>query len=342
MSGMNRFWPISLWCATCVGLLGCSLHGPLKMHAKVVQELHSPVDSSPVVAMPVGMPREGAARVALIDIDGMLANRNRVGLMSWGTNPVADFRAKLDFARCRNDVCAVVIRIHSPGGTVTACDMMWNDLNRFKEETGLPVIVCLMDVAASGAYYIATAGDWIVAHPMSITGGIGVIFNYYDMQTFLSATNLVSVPVKSGSNVDMGSPIREMPDSTRELIESMAGDYQSRFHDRIRESRGIEVSDDIPFADGRILCADEALSVGLVDSIGYLEDAIELAANQAGKSKPQTLVLHRRRDRADTPYAITPANPIQKGMFPIDIPGIQREELSMFLYLWQGNSSYAK
>src|SRR5690606_7995525 len=94
------------------------------------------------------------------------------------------------------------------------------------------------------------------------------------------------------------------------------------------------------FLDGRILTADRAQELRLIDSIGYLDDAVQIAAEQVGCGGGYPVMLHRARDRADTPYAITPNTPIQGEILPVDIPGITRADLPTFLYMWQPNPSY--
>lgn len=321
---------------------GCRLkHEPIKMQTRVIQEMAQPVDTSPIVEMPVGHSGPCATKVAIIDVDGLILNDNRTGLMSWGTNPVADFRAKLDYARRHPDLRAIVVRINSPGGGVTACDIMWRDLERFKQETGRPVIVSLMDVGAGGAYYLATAGDVILAHPTTVTGGIGVIFNAYNMEDFLSELNIIGVPVKAGSNIDIGSPLRQMPEKSRDILQAIADDFQDRFHQRIADGRDMELEGDEEFLDGRILTAQQALDAKLIDGVAYLDEAISLAAAEAGCPTAKPMLLHRCRDRAETPYAITAASPATKDIISLDVPGLSRADLPTFLYLWQPNPSYA-
>ena len=104
-------------------------------------------------------------RIALVDVDGVLLNQNYGSLYAVGDNPLASFRDKLDAAARDPQVVAVLLRINSPGGSVTACDVMAEELRRFKAETRKPVVACLMDLATSGAYFVAVEADRIVAHP---------------------------------------------------------------------------------------------------------------------------------------------------------------------------------
>ncbi len=129
------------------------------------------------------------------------------GPASAGENPVSLFRERLDAAAADPCTRAVVVRINSPGGGVTASDIMRHDLERFKENTRMPVIACLMDIGASGGYYLATAADQIVAHPTTVTGGIGVILNLYNLAGVEEKYDIGYIPIKSplGGNIDSGT-----------------------------------------------------------------------------------------------------------------------------------------
>ncbi len=109
-------------------------------------------------------------RVAVIDISGMIYNGARAGLLRQGENPVSLLHERLEMARTDPRVKAVILRLNTPGGTVTASDIMHRQVRRFRERSGKPVVALMMDVAASGGYYVACAADHIVAHPTSITG----------------------------------------------------------------------------------------------------------------------------------------------------------------------------
>ncbi len=164
-----------------------------------------------------GLSGSPALRVGLIDVDGLLFNQNLTGLYSVGENPVASFREKLEAAAADPRVHAVVVRINSPGGGVTASDIMADELRRFREESGKPVVCCLMDVATAGAYYLAVGGDEVVALPTSLTGAIGALINHYNLQDAMAQLNLTADPVKAGPMVDMGSVTRR---STTRLVNS--------------------------------------------------------------------------------------------------------------------------
>ncbi|MCA9212073.1 MAG: S49 family peptidase [Planctomycetales bacterium] len=312
---------------------GCNSCAPFTVRTRVVNETTPSKDMSPISEMPIGPYFDCDNRVAIIDVDGLLLNQNMTGFMSVGTNPVADFRAKLDYAS-RHGIRAVVVRINSSGGSVTASDIMWRELNAFKARTEIPVVACLMDVGAGGGYYLATAADHIVAHPTTLVGGVGVILNLYDMEKQLENFNIFSQSIKAGENTDLGTPVEPISEEGEAILQSIADKMKHRFHDVISSGRGIALSGDESFLDGRVITSDEALAANLIDTIGYLDDAIELAS-QLSSCKLTPVVLHRCDDVVQTAYGISPNNPSGSSIISLDIPGIKRSKLPLFLYIWQ-------
>ena len=327
----------------CVALCGCRQLPSVETFSHVYTEVSPIQDGSPVMDMPVVPGNGSAAKVALIDIDGVLLNRNMTGMSSRGENPVSMFREKLDRVAADSCYCAVVLRINSPGGSVTATDIMWNDLSNFKTRTGLPVVACFMDVGTGGAYYLATAADQIVAHPTTITGSIGVIMNLYNLSDTMEQYSIINRTIKAGQYADRGtSARREMSEEARMILEDAAKSFHERFRNTVRQGRGLHTPDNASVFDGRIVTAPAAVEQGLIDTIGYLDDAIHIAAMLGGSPGAPAMILHRCNDPALTPYAITPNTPLQSDIIPIDIPGLGRSKLPMFLYLWQPEPSLGK
>jgi protease-4 len=274
-------------------------------------------------------------KIALIDVDGLLLNKPAAGMNSLGENPVSAFREKLDRVAADPSYRAVVMRINSPGGGVTATDIMWRDLKTFRSRTGLPVVACLMDLGAGGAYYLAVAADHIMAHPTTLVGGVGVIFNVYNLQDAMMQFNIFAAPIKAGRHIDLGTPIEPLDDESAQILQRIADQYQARFRNVVQEARPGLDADGGQVFDGRVLLADEALRRKLIDSIGYLDDAIAAAQRLAGAPSASVVMLHRCNDRASSPYAVSPNTPIQTGMLPLSMPGLERAQLPAFLYLWQ-------
>jgi protease-4 len=305
--------------------------------ANVKAQLQPSPKLQPVVAM--GLPHKpqnpGAAKIAIVDVDGLLLNNDATGLGSWGENPVSAFRERLDAMECDPCVRAVVLRINTPGGSVTATDIMWRDLTAFKRRTSIPVVASLMDVAAGGGYYVAVAADKIVAHPTSVTGGIGCILNVYNLQDLMGQFNILGIPIKAGSNIDLGSPIKELSADKRKLLQDMADEFHARFRNVVIKGRpGVDGSIESTF-DGRVFTARQALDLQLIDQIGYLDNAVAAARNMAGIDYANLVFYHRPDDKALSQYAITPNTPLQKNIIPVNVPGLDRSKLPSFLYLWQ-------
>jgi protease-4 len=317
---------------------------PFATRSHVISESPPVSDSGPVVAMPVSCPCSASGpKVAIVDVDGLLLNMDMTGLYSLGENPVSLFREKLDAIAGDANVCAVVVRINSPGGGVTATDMMWRDLQAFRAKTRRPVVSCLMDVGAGGAYYLATASDLIIAHPTTVTGGIGVILNRFNLSGAIGYFSLQALPIKSGKNIDLGNEVIPEPSpERRQLLQTMADEFHERFRQVVAQARpGIDASASALF-DGRILTANQALQARLIDRIGYLEDAITAARELAHAEPGRVVLYHRCNDPVHSAYAITPNVPLQNTMIPISVPGLDRSRLPTFLYLWQPDPTLEK
>lgn len=307
--------------------------GPI--NARLSAEILPTSATSPVVEMPVSGGCGKGPKVAIVDVDGLILNFNLNGPYSAGENPVDVFREKLDAAAADADVCAVVVRINSPGGGAAASDMMWRELYAFREKTGRPVVACLMDLGASGAYYVATAADRILAHPLTVTGGVGVVLNLYNLRDFMSTFNIIYQGVKGGEQFDAASMTKELSPEAKELLQGMADEFYERFKSVVRRRRPQLDLAEGKALDGRVFTARQALERGLIDRIGYLEDALAEARTLAAQPTARVVLFHRRNDPAWTPYSTTPNIPLQAAFLPYSMPGADRSRLPLFLYLWQ-------
>jgi protease-4 len=307
------------------------------IQGNVTTNLGAAGPQGPIVPMPLDARagNKACATIALIDVDGLLVNQTISGTVFVGDNPVALFQEKLDATRADADVCAVVVRINSPGGGVTACDVMRHLLERYRQTTGRPVIVCLVDVGTGGAYYLATAADVIVAHPTTITGGIGVIWNSYNLRDMMAQFNVIPQTVKAGANIDMGTVNQAIPADTRKLLQQMADEYHQRFISTVQTARPkVNPKDNTTF-DGRVFTAEQAFQRGLIDAVGYLDDVIELAKQKAQQPQARVVMYGRAASPAFSTYADrSNAIPTQSPL-SIRMPGLERSRLPTFLYLWQ-------
>ena len=237
---------------------------------------------------------------------------------------------------------AVIIEVDSPGGGVTASDVLYHRVRDFRE-SGTPVVVLIKDIAASGGYYVSAGADEIVAHPTSITGSIGVVLTSLHYRDFLNSHGVTQILFKSGDMKDILSPMRDMTESESQLLQEIVDSMFVQFKEVVLEGReGRMTEEDFDeIADGRILTADEALDVGLVDKIGYLDDAVASAKQAAGLGGASDVAVVRywNREGLSSLFRGAARMSARTGSAPLDVlaervAGGYRG--SPFLYLWPG------
>ena len=253
---------------------------------------------------------EGRPKIALIEIEGLLrevARPTRLGLGE-DESPVARVRAQLDKAAADDAVKAVVLRIHSPGGTATASDIIYGEIQRFKAKKPVPVVAQLMGIATSGAYYAAMAADRVYAQPTTVTGSIGVIFTGINVSGFMEKLGLTDQTITTGPYKDVGSPLRRMTPEERALVQSVINDLYQRFVVVVKAGRPQLTSGRIAeLADGRIYSAPQALANGLIDGISDLPSTLAEVRRRAGLEEARVVTYHRRREWRENLYTLPPA-----------------------------------
>lgn len=312
------------------------MSGGMKMTGELATTMRTDNRASKLGCVPVyGQSDQNCdGRVAVIDVDGLLVNKNFSGLGSLGENPVSLFREKLDAIAADPTIRAVVLRINSQGGGVTATDMMARDLEQIIRKRGLPTVACILEAGTGGAYYLAIGTDHVIAHPTAIVGGVGVILNLYNLEDMMGQFGIAAIPVKAGDQIDAGSPLRSMEESEREQLKQVAGQFHDRFIDRVKQRRKLEDIADL--FDGRIVTGQTAQNLALIDQVGYMDDAIVQARALAGLPETAPVIMLRRdNDRAYTTLDITPNTPTTGSILPLKVPGLDRATLPTFLYMWQ-------
>ncbi len=273
-------------------------------------------------------------KVAVIDVEGIILNARTSGLLGSGENPVSLFRERLDAAADDRHVKAVVLRINSPGGAVTASDIMYQDVLRFRRQTGKPVVACMMDVAASGAYYLSMACDRVYAHPSTVTGSIGVIMSLYNATGLFAKLGVTSNPIKSGPNKDIGNPARLMTPAEHAILQHMVDSFYGQFVHVVAEGRHLPEPEVRRLADGRVYTGVDAQKAGLVDEIGYLEDALQAAKDMACICDAAIVAYDRCDGYRGSIYAGMPKIPSEINL-KLDIPGLKTPTSAAFMYLWE-------
>ena len=281
---------------------------------------------------------EGDAKVLLIDISGMLTTSKSSGIFDEPSLP-ARIKEELTKAEQDDQVKAVVLRINTPGGTVTASDLVYHELKAFKKKREVPVIAAIMDLGTSGGYYVAMAADHVLVHPSTITGSIGVIMVTMNAQGLLDKVGVQPAPIVSGPKKSMGSPFRPMSDEERAIFQGVIDNLYERFLAVVKEGRpGLDEEKIRTLADGRIYTADIAKAQGLVDDIGYLDEAIDLAKKEAKLEEAQVVTYTRGGDSHQNIYS--QFEPPQIG--PVGFPNVDANSLfsvlsggtPQMLYMW--------
>jgi protease-4 len=251
---------------------------------------------------------QGQAKILLMDVSGFITDAPPSSGLGLGSAPprvpmLVRLREELKKAAGDKHVRALVLRINTPGGTVTASDIIYRELTLFREETRIPVVAALMDVATSGGYYVALAADRIVAHPTTVTGSIGTIMVTANVEGLLGKLGVAANTIKSAEHKDMGSPFRSLTPEERAIFQSVIDELQRQFVAKVIERRRLPEAAARTLADGRIYTAPQALEKRLVDAIGYLPDAIEAARRASGESEARVIVYKRPREYRATYYA---------------------------------------
>ncbi|MBI1987359.1 MAG: signal peptide peptidase SppA [Nitrospinae bacterium] len=304
---------------------------------------------------------EGKDKVLLISIGGVIGGVEPTPLRlvrpSRRPDMLSEVKEQLEKASDDHRVKALILRINSPGGGVTASDTLFHEVMELKRKTNAKVVASIQDIGTSGAYYIALAGDKIVAHPTAITGSIGVLTLRFNAQKLLEKIGVDASVIQSGKRKDVGLPFRPLSSEEREMLQGIVNNFYERFVGLVveRRKKGISLEQARKIADGRILGSKEAKELGLIDEVGYLDEAIDLAKKEAGLQKARVVAYHRPGEYLNNIYSMAPGGGMEKmapwgGFRGVDLLGQGPPSLSgapipgledilgdpgpTFLYLW--------
>jgi len=245
------------------------------------------------------------------------------------------FKDQLDAASDDSDVAAMIVRIASPGGSVSASDRIYNQIIKYREKSGKPVIAFMQTLAASGGYYTAVAADTIIAEPTAITGSIGVIMSHLSIKDLLEQKlGILPSVVKSGEKKDWPSMFTPMTDDQKAYINTKLIDpaYQ-RFVDLVFAGRQKQLTREqiLKLADGSIYGAIEAKKEKLIDDVGYFEDAVAAARDKAGDKNAAVVEFEK-------PYSLMSVFGAQSKSVFLDKQTVEKMLTPQLLYLWDGNN----
>ncbi len=235
-----------------------------------------------------------SGKVAVIPLEGVIAFGSAGSL---GSSMVEDFKAALEQAENDRQIKAVVIQVDSPGGEITASDVLYDAICRLARHK--PVVIYFNSIGASGAYYAACGANWIMCNDTTFTGSIGVIISTLNYRELFGKIGLQSVVFKSGKFKDMLNGAREMSEEEAAYVQGLVMQSYDRFVGIVARSRKLdekELREGV--ADGRILSGTDAFNARLVDQLGYVEDAYDKAAELGGSPDAQ-VVRYERAFRFD-------------------------------------------
>ena len=280
---------------------------------------------------------QGTAKILILDLSGVLSDETP-GLSLTASAPrvpiLARVQEELRKASKDDNVKAIILRINSPGGTITASDTIYHEIVDFKQRTKLPVIAAILDVGASGGYYVACAADTIVANPTSVTGSIGVLMLTVNAHGLMEKIGVAPVAIKSGAMKDAGSPFRALTPEERAVFQGMIDDMYARFVKIVVQSRKIPEARVREFADGRVYTSEQALSLGLIDKVAYLDEVVGMARQAAGVQEARVVMYHRPREYAASIYAKEPAPPVTAESALSQFATLVSGAGPRFMYLW--------
>jgi protease-4 len=221
----------------------------------------------------------GDIKVVRIPLQGVIMHPEDEGLFSARVDMVSSTLMQIRAAERDPDVRAVILEVNSPGGGVTPSDEIYDALSRFrKSRPDRRIVVFIRDLGASGAYYASMASDWIIAEPTAVVGSVGVIMQSMNLQGLAEKIGITDVTIKSGANKDMLNPFEPVNTNQVALLQKLIDDMYARFSGLVIDNRKMDPATASGLLDGRIFSANDALENGLIDEIGYWDEALARTA----------------------------------------------------------------
>lgn len=319
---MKKSVLLSLLLSALVSLSGCAF-------------VNVPLMSPPSPLQEQLLEGDGTKKILLLDISGTISEQGKSGGLLGGSSPslVSLVRESLQKAEKDRDIAGIILRINSPGGTVTASDIIHHDIREFKKRRNIPVKACIMGVGASGGYYVAAAADTIIAHPTAITGSIGVILVKFNVAGLMGKLGLEEQTVKSGDKKDILSLFRRATPEEEKLAQEIIDQLHGRFLDVVMARPGNPLTREelAKLADGRIYTAGQAVQARLIDRTGYLDDVIDDIRKSVGDDKARVVSYYRPGSYKGSIYAGAEE---RAGLVEM-IGGLDAFNGSSFMYIWK-------
>lgn len=240
-----------------------------------------------IAGEPIATTIDTGDAVGVISLDGVISSSADDYFSSPGITP-SQVTELLKQAAANPDIKAVVVQINSPGGGVVASNEIYHMLLEFEK----PVVAWMGETAASGGYYIACGADYVLAHPDTLTGSIGVISQFINVEDLMDEIGVDVVVITSGPYKDIGSTFREMTEEEKALWQTIIAETYEEFVKVVAQARNLSVEEVRALADGRVYTGRQAHEMGMVDDVGRLKTAIAKAAELGGiKGEPRIIEL---------------------------------------------------
>lgn len=280
----------------------------------------------------------GEDKILLIPVRGLISDSPREGLITTNPSLVQEVVSQLRKAEKDKRIKAVLLKVNTPGGTITASDILYHEISAYKQRSSAKVVSAMMDLAASGGYYMSLPADLIVAHPTTLTGSVGVIFIQPKAMGLMGKIGLGVDVQKFGKNKDMGSPFRESTAEEQKLLQATVDRLGDRFVSLVKKHRKMDPQGLAEMSTARIFLAEEALKLGLIDRVGYLSDAVGETKRLAGLPDNARVVVYRREEYPDDNLyniAATASGSARLSLVNIELPEVLNLSTG-FYYLWPG------
>ena len=278
-----------------------------------------------------------AGKVLLINARGSISDAPKKEFMAEMPGLVQEIVSQLRLAEKDPEVKAILLKIDSPGGTITACDILYQELLALKEKKNLKIIAVMMNLAASGGYYISLPADLIYAHPHTVTGSVGALLVIPKISGLMEKLGIGVEVSKSGRNKDMAAFYRGTTPEEQEILDKMIDRAGRHFLELVSRHRKLGDREKAEIATARIFSAEEALALKMIDRIGYLPEALKEAKKIAGLPEEAKVIVYRRhRNPNDTLYNTLNSESLGQPFSLLRLPLVEGlDELQPgFYYLW--------
>lgn len=280
---------------------------------------------------------KGMKKILIIPVEGFISGGEKRAFLRAKVGILEEVTSQLRKARKDKNIKAVVLKVNSPGGSTFASDALYHEFLAYRSETDVKLVTIMMATATSGGYYIALPSDFIMAHPTTVTGSIGVIFIRPQVGELMEKLGIETRVEKSGRNKDMGSPFRSATPEEQQILQTLIDSMGNRFLELVAKHRRVTGDALTTISTARVFLAHQALDLGLIDGTGYVEDALDKARQLAALGEEARVIVYRRQKYSDDNIYNTATLAQEGGKISLAelgfleaIPALQ----SGFYYLW--------